>query len=116
MTSPARAVELNIPTVQHAGGHVSIREPKRKRVRAAWFTVVGNVGLERARLSVHIGRAFDTAYVTAQVGVGGDGGRLHPHGGLPVVEGRQVTPPRLLSPPDPEVRLRSRPPSDPPTA
>src|SRR5438309_989592 len=85
MTSLARAVELNISTVQHAGGRVSIREPKRKRVRAAWFTVVGNVGLERARLSVHIGRAFDTAHGTAQVGVPGDGGGLHAQRRRPVL-------------------------------
>src|SRR3989442_4266818 len=99
MTSLARAVELNISTVQHAGGRVSIREPERKRVHAAWFTVVGNVGLERARLSVHIGRAFDTAYVTDQVGVGGDGGLPSPHGGLTAGAVHPLIPPRLSAPP-----------------
>src|SRR2546427_6569938 len=107
MTSLARAVELNISTVQHAGGRVSIREPKYKRVRAAWFTVVGNVGLERTRLSVHIGRAFDTAHVTAQVGVPGDGSRLHAHRRRPVVDVDQMTPPGLFTSRDSEVRLRS---------
>src|SRR2546428_13973939 len=116
MTSLARVVELNIPTVQHAGGRVSIREPKRKRVRAAWFTVVGNVGLERARLSVHIGRAFDTAHGTAQVGVPGDGGGLHAQRRRPLLAADQMTPPGLFTSRHCEVRLPAGGATDSPTS
>ena len=103
----ARAVELDIPTIQRTGGGIAIREPQRERVRAAGFAVVGHVGHKRPRLPVHIGCALDPAHCAAQVGIGGDGGRLYLEGGLTVVEIDQVAPPGLLASRDGEIRTRA---------
>src|SRR5436309_4382794 len=108
MTLLARAVELDIPTIQHPGGGIAIREPQSERARAAGFAVVGHVGHERPGLPVHIGRALDPAHRTAQVGVAGDGGRLYSESRLTVVNIRQVAPPGLLASRDGEIRTRAR--------
>src|SRR5438046_10308990 len=103
----ARAVELDIPTIQRTGGGIAIREPQRERVRAAGFAVVGHVGHKRPRLPVHIGCALDPAHCAAPAGICGDGGRLYLDGGLTVVELDQVAPPGTVASRDAEIRTRA---------